>query len=677
MGLLTDPGVGRGKVVKLLIKHHDKVCALSYIAGVLWFASLAHDNFNAGTYFSENALLPGLVKGDYEERLVAREYLKELADEAIRHPDSIPYSWLLAKFGQLNLETYTHNFTVHYPLIPGTKYTGKNVYAILRAPRSASTEALVLSTPYRPPKSTEVTTMPSVALMLSLAKFFRWQKYWAKDIIFLITEHEQLGVQAWLEAYHRTSCGHPGVLEHGDMMGRAGAIQAAVNLELHAEKIGYVDVKVEGLNGQLPNLDLVNLIHRMCAKEGVKHTFKNRENKKFADDFKEWSYAFRTLMAMVSTQATGVPNGNHGLFLRFGIDAVTIEGFPKTDKGGSSDFYQMGRVLEGVFRSLNNLLERFHQSYFFYLQPATDRYISIGMYMPCLGLLCAGLFIKAFALWLKIFEEQKKERDENRIEQFPDQSKVQEISPESQKQSTDKSADKISETTNSEVTADKQNEVDHELIVIPVGVVFLVAHVFGTAALFAADAYSVVGRELIGLSTDLSVFAGYLCYSLVLLPLPAFDRVVGQQFKSCSLLNIAALLELATLLLAVGMHNFSLSFILATLYVPVALSVSPTKKGRLVNITRRIMWLLLHPLSLLMLTVFTFSAYTFPEEPSDMLVLRTFEASCEALLFAVVDNLIYGNWLFSVAVAALLPVWLLFWVVLHTSANIVQVKTKM
>ena len=48
----------------------------------------------------------------------------------------------------------------------------------------------------------------SVALLLTMAKFFRHQKYWAKDIIFLITQHEQLGIQAWLEAYHRTSCGY-------------------------------------------------------------------------------------------------------------------------------------------------------------------------------------------------------------------------------------------------------------------------------------------------------------------------------------------------------------------------------------------------------------------------------------------------------------------------------------
>ena len=55
--------------------------------------------------------------------------------------------------------------------------------------------------------------------------FILEQKYWAKDIIFLVSEHEQLGVQAWLEAYHGTSSGIGGVLDHGDLEGRGGAIQ--------------------------------------------------------------------------------------------------------------------------------------------------------------------------------------------------------------------------------------------------------------------------------------------------------------------------------------------------------------------------------------------------------------------------------------------------------------------
>lgn len=70
------------------------------------------------------------------------------------------------------------------------------------------------------------------------------QKYWAKDIIFLITEHEQLGIQAWLDAYHGVTSGSKGVLMAGDLSGRAGSIQAAINLELHSMKISSIDVKV-------------------------------------------------------------------------------------------------------------------------------------------------------------------------------------------------------------------------------------------------------------------------------------------------------------------------------------------------------------------------------------------------------------------------------------------------
>lgn len=40
-----------------------------------------------------------------------------------------------------------------------------------------------------------------------------------------------------------------------------------------------------------------------------------------------------------------------------------------------------------MFRKLNNLLERLHQSYFFYLLPSLSRFVSIGLYMPAIGFL--------------------------------------------------------------------------------------------------------------------------------------------------------------------------------------------------------------------------------------------------------------------------------------------------
>lgn len=47
-----------------------------------------------------------------------------------------------------------------------------------------------------------------------------------------------------------------------------------------------------------------------------------------------------------------------------------------------------------MFRKLNNLLERLHQSYFFYLLPSLSRFVSIGVYMPAFGFLILILVLK-------------------------------------------------------------------------------------------------------------------------------------------------------------------------------------------------------------------------------------------------------------------------------------------
>lgn len=74
--------------------------------------------------------------------------------------------------------------------------------------------------------------------------------------------------------------------------------------------------QVEGLNGQLPNLDLFNLSQNMISKEGIRRSFQRRFDTYEKDSFKKWWYHFNTMMSMILTQATGIPTGNHGLFHR-------------------------------------------------------------------------------------------------------------------------------------------------------------------------------------------------------------------------------------------------------------------------------------------------------------------------------------------------------------------------
>lgn len=51
----------------------------------------------------------------------------------------------------------------------GQSVRGQNVYAILRAPRAAGTEAVVLSAPFR---ADHDSTLAGIGLMLGLAKAF-------------------------------------------------------------------------------------------------------------------------------------------------------------------------------------------------------------------------------------------------------------------------------------------------------------------------------------------------------------------------------------------------------------------------------------------------------------------------------------------------------------------------
>lgn len=148
----------------------------------------------------------------------------------------MPYPWLLAKMRQIGLETHTQNFTLNYPFGGGKTFTGKNVYGILRAPRIGSTEAIVISCPYRSPDSIHTDLSSTIPLMLAFADFARRQKYWAKDIVFLITDGEQLGMHAWLDAYHGHDKGD--TLHSGSLEARAGVIQAAINLEIQSFDIG-------------------------------------------------------------------------------------------------------------------------------------------------------------------------------------------------------------------------------------------------------------------------------------------------------------------------------------------------------------------------------------------------------------------------------------------------------
>uniref|UniRef100_A0A8B9SV18 GPI-anchor transamidase component GPAA1 n=1 Tax=Anas platyrhynchos TaxID=8839 RepID=A0A8B9SV18_ANAPL len=389
MGLLSDPHCRRA-LSRLVVRLNTPLCVLSYVGGLCWFLAMALPPLAPRTYMSENAMGSTMVEEQFPHGERALAYGRDFAAQK-KKAGGIPVAWLQRTMWGLGLEVYAQPFarTLPFPDESRERYMvkGTNVYGILRAPRAASTESLVLSVPC----SDGPQNSQAVGLMLALAAYFRGQIYWAKDIIFLVNEHDLLGMEAWLEAYHDVNV--TGKVRSSGALGRAGAIQAAVALELSSDVVTSFDVALEGLNGQLPNLDLLNLFHAFCQKNGLLCTIQGKLQRSDWDSLSAYGHSLQTLLLMVLKQSSGQPQGDHGLFLRYHIEAITVRGI-NSFRQYKYDMTTVGKTLEGMFRKLNNLLERLHQSYFFYLLPSLSRFVSIGVYMPAFGLLILVLVLK-------------------------------------------------------------------------------------------------------------------------------------------------------------------------------------------------------------------------------------------------------------------------------------------
>ncbi|XP_075271513.1 GPI-anchor transamidase component GPAA1 isoform X2 [Opisthocomus hoazin] len=529
MGLLSDPQCRRA-LARLVVRLNTPLCALSYAAGLAWFLALAAPPLAPRTQMSENAMGSTMVEENFQLGARALAYARQFGARKAA-AGAMPVTWLEQTLWALGLEPHRQPFarTLPFPDEARERYMvrGTNVYGILRAPRAAGTEALVLSAPCSEgPRNDQ-----AVGLLLALAEFFRGQIYWAKDIIFLVNEHDLLGMEAWLEAYHDVNVT---AVRSSGPLGRAGAIQAAVALELSSDVVTSLDVAVEGLNGQLPNLDLLNLFHAFCQKNGLLCTIQGKLPRGDGDSLPAYGQSLRTLLLMALAQASGRPRGDHGLFLRYRVEALTLRGV-NSFRQHKYDMTAVGRTLEGMFRKLNNLLERLHQSYFFYLLPSLSRFVSIGLYMPAFGFLLLVLILKALDLWMKLNKGDAGERLED---------------------------------------GGEDPRPGLLALVPPV----LICHGAGLALYFvpvlaqraAAQHFPVSEAEGVVLTAVAIYVAG------MALPHSTHRALAGAGERGWMALKLLALLDLALLLGCLALLNFSLGFLLAALMVPGAAAVQPT-----------------------------------------------------------------------------------------------------
>lgn len=270
----------------------------------------------------------------------------------------------------------------------GEEYAGENIYGILQAPRGDATEAIVLIAAWKSIEGKHNSN--GVSLALTLSRYFKRWSLWSKDIILIIPPDSYTGTQAWVDAYHDAH--NPAQV--ASLPIKSGALQGAVAMDYATVgRFEKVHIVYDGTNGQLPNLDLINSINNIAKNQMGITTFLQ----KLPTHSNKYQDRLRTMLRGMINQGIGNAAGAHSSFIPYHVDAVTLQAFGQ----GWHEEVALGRLVEGSFRSLNNLLEHLHQSFFFYLLMDRDRFVSIGTYLPSAMLLAANFTIMAIFLWVK------------------------------------------------------------------------------------------------------------------------------------------------------------------------------------------------------------------------------------------------------------------------------------
>ncbi|KAM5366375.1 hypothetical protein ACJZ2D_010566 [Fusarium nematophilum] len=380
-----------------ILKLPPYLSFLCIAIGVVWLFLLPLNEYSRRTYISENALLPGQVHTYFggSEQNILRAYRHEVDD--VVDKDNYEINDRLDKIlTGVGLKVGRQNYTYHSA---GHEYTGQNLYAILQAPRGDATEAIVLVAAWK--NVEEQLNRNGVSLALTLVRYFKRWSLWSKDIILVVPPDSKTGTQAWVDAYHDAH--NPDLVAPLPL--KSGALQGAIAIDYPQERnFKAVHVIYDGPNGQLPNLDLINSIVNIAGGQmGMATSIQKMKHHK-----NTYSDRLQTMLRGMLNQGLGYAAGAHSSFIPYHVDAVTLQPYGE----GWHDEMSMGRLVEGSFRSLNNLLEHLHQSFFFYLLMQTDRFVSIGTYLPSAMLLAANFTIMAISVWVKSGQSSTQKKPE-------------------------------------------------------------------------------------------------------------------------------------------------------------------------------------------------------------------------------------------------------------------------
>ncbi|EMD38058.1 hypothetical protein CERSUDRAFT_104676 [Gelatoporia subvermispora B] len=553
----------RRKMTGLLWKSLPTLIVLLLSAGYVWMLAIPIPQLGQRTYIDENALQPGQVRTywDWADVHRADRYLEGLEQLRNRNASSDEISQHIAtEFAKIGIPASTQRYS--FSTTAG-ETNGTNAYAVLSSPRASGAEAIIISASWlsRTGEGDGTPNLRGASTVLALANFLKGYSLWAKDLVFVISDGYLDGMQAWISTYHGAS--QPNMYAEPLELS-SGVVWTALNIDYPGHSFSHLGVFFEGLNGRLPNQDLINslyVITRHTAGVPVvvydhldPYEFPGRKAElaglpawlppavKDNDEVVEYGYRAKDVLRHVKYQARGQASGVHGLLHQFRIDAITLFAVPAT---GPHGFHAIGRIVESTLRTTNNLLERLHASFFFYILVGTHMFLKIGMYLPSAVLISTALMFGGLKAWVEAGWTQEPVQ--------PDSVAVEKKGP----------LDGLQTTW---VTRCRP-------VLKPLGIM-LAMHVAGVVLFFIISRPWFIANQQV---YSLPVFALFSAIPLASLLLPSSDTPSSSEAPLPLLLRALTLCLASTVTSIISVLNFSLAATLAfTLGVPLSLA-TPTR----------------------------------------------------------------------------------------------------
>jgi glycosylphosphatidylinositol transamidase len=371
--------LAKANAARRIITLLPRISIILTLLSVLFMLTLPMSGQYRHVYISENALMPGQAHPYFRESEwnFVRGYKNEVVN-LMNSPLSERNQFVQELLSDMGYKTNVLPYTD-----PETGEEKPILYAIYHAPKGDDTEAMVLTAPWYNDEGK--LNVGALSMSLGLAKYFKRLSIWAKNIILVFPEDGGHTLRYWVDAYH-TSLDNTG-----------GSIEAAIVIDcpISGDYIGHIEIDYSGVNGQLPNLDFVNTVVHVADAEGVKTSINGTPfGQLWTNDYPSRVNAL--INGIFEIAGAGVVRAvDAQSFSGWNIQAVTL----RAKEGRISDITAFGRVIESTFRSVNNLLEKFHQSFFFYLLLGSKVFVSIGMYLPASAMSSLAFVLASINSW--------------------------------------------------------------------------------------------------------------------------------------------------------------------------------------------------------------------------------------------------------------------------------------